>query len=75
MDEIRIDMRQQTPQDIQAAIRDTQLCFQLNHTMPYTDDYNALLRELFGDRLAADARVMPGLTVVRAQNVRIGRGP
>ena len=74
MKEIKIiDMRTQSPQDIEASVRDAQLCFKLNHTMPYTDEYNAILHELFGDRLGEGSRVMPGLTVVRSQNVTIER--
>ncbi|MBQ6652597.1 MAG: galactoside O-acetyltransferase [Prevotella sp.] len=73
MEEIRIDMRTQTPQEIEMSVRDAQLCFKLNHTMPYTDEYNAILGELFGDRLGEGSRVMPGLTVVRSKNVTIGK--
>lgn len=74
MKEIKqIDMRRQSPQDIEASVRDAQLCFNLNHTMPYTDEYNAIIKELFGDRLGEGSRVMPGLTVVRSQNVTIGK--
>ena len=73
MEEIRIDMRTQTPQEIEMSVRDAQLCFKLNHTMPYTDEYNAILGELFGDRLGEGSRVMSGLTVVRSKNVRIGK--
>ena len=73
MEEIKIDMRQQTPQEIEMSVRDAQLCFKLNHTMPFTDEYNATLSELFGNRLGENSRVMPGLTVVRANNVHIGK--
>lgn len=46
MEEVRIDLRNQNPEEIQEAVRATQLNFKLNHTMPYTDEYNALVREL-----------------------------
>ena len=66
-------MRQQTPQEIAMSVRDAQLCFKLNHTMPFTEEYDATVAELFGDRMGENSRVMPGLTVVRSQNVRIGK--
>ena len=52
----QIDMRRQSPQDIEASVRDAQLCFKLNHTMPYTDEYNAILKELFGEIGRASCR-------------------
>ena len=33
MEEIRIDMRKQTPEERAQGVRDAQLCFKLNHTM------------------------------------------
>ena len=36
MEEIRIDMRKQTPEEREQGVKDAQLCFNLNHTMPYT---------------------------------------
>ena len=50
-------MRTQSPQEVAASVRDAQLCFKLNHTMPYTDEYNAILQELFGGRLCAGSVV------------------
>ena len=49
MEEIRIDMRKQTPEERAQGVRDAQLCFKLNHTMPYTDEYNNLVSQLFGE--------------------------
>ena len=31
-------MRKQTPEERAQGVRDAQLCFKLNHTMPYTDE-------------------------------------
>ena len=42
--------------------------------MPYTDEYNALVRELFGGNLGDGGWVMPGLTGVCFDRVKIGRG-
>ena len=64
MEEIRIDMRKQTPEEQAQGVK--------NHTMPFTDDYNNLVKELFGE-IGEGSRVMVPTTVVRGQNVRIGK--
>ena len=72
MEEVRIDMRKQTPEEVSQGMKEAQLCFKLNHTMPYTDEYNSLLKELLGE-MGEGSRVMPPTTVVRGQNVKIGK--
>ncbi|MBR1379391.1 MAG: galactoside O-acetyltransferase [Bacteroidaceae bacterium] len=72
MEEVRIDMRKQTPEEVAQGMKEAQLCFKLNHTMPYTDEYNSLLKELLGE-MGEGSRVMPPTTVVRGQNVKIGK--
>ena len=66
MEEIRIDMRKQTPEERAQGVRDAQLCFKLNHTMPYTDEYNNLVSQLFGE-FGEGSRLMTPTTVVRGK--------
>ena len=73
MEEMRVDPRQLTPEERTEGIRQAQVLFKLNHTMPYTDEYNALVKELFGDNLGEGGFVMPGLTGVCFDKVKIGR--
>ncbi|MBQ9311643.1 MAG: galactoside O-acetyltransferase [Bacteroidales bacterium] len=73
MEEIRIDMRTQTPEEIAMGVKDAQLCFKINHTMPYTEEYNSLINELFSQGIGENSRIMPPITVVRAKNVKIGK--
>ena len=47
MEEIRIDTRKQTPEEMAEAVQVSQLSFKLSQTMPYTPEYNAILAELF----------------------------
>lgn len=54
-------------------MRQAQVLFKLNHTMPFTDEYYALVRELFGENLGEGATVMSGLTGVCFDKVHIGR--
>ena len=41
--------------------------------MPYTEEYDALVKELFMDNIGENSRVMPPVTVVRGNKVRIGK--
>lgn len=52
-EEIRVDLRT-VPHSAQRQ-RSAQLLFQLNHTMPFSEEYNALLKELLGDNLGEEA--------------------
>ena len=73
MEEFRVDMRKLEKVDLAEGIRCAQLCFKINHTMPYTEEYDALVKELFMDNIGENSRVMPPMTVVRGSNVKIGR--
>ena len=68
-----VDPRNTTPQEHAEGVRQAQVLFKLNHTMPFTDEYFSLVRELFGDNLGESATVMPGLTGVCFDRVRIGK--
>ena len=73
MQEQRVDPRLTTAEEHVEGVRQAQVLFKLNHTMPYTDEYNALVRELFGDNLGEGGWVMPGLTGVCFDRVHIGK--
>lgn len=60
--------------DPQEGVRCTELCFKINHTMPLSEEYNALVKELFIGNIGEGSRVMPPITVVRGNSVKIGRG-
>ena len=42
-EELRVDLRQTTPEERAEGQRCTKLLFQLNHTMPFTEEYRAIL--------------------------------
>ncbi len=48
-EEIRVDIRIPNPEGSKEAMRASQVMFKLNHTMPFTDEYNTFLKELFGE--------------------------
>ena len=74
MEEKRIDLRIPEQADPQKGARCTELCFKINHTMPLSEEYNALVKELFLGNIGEGSRVMPPITVVRGNSVKIGRG-
>ena len=73
MEEFRIDMRKPEEADPEEGIRCAQLCFKINHTMPYTEEYDALVKELFMGNIGENSRVMPAVTVVGGNSVKIGK--
>lgn len=75
MKEEIVDPRQSTPEELAEGMRQAQTLFKLNHTMPYTDEYNTLAEELFGHDVTADGGfVMPGLMGGCFDRVKLGRG-
>ena len=54
MQEERVDPRLSTAEELAEGVRQAQTLFKLNHTMPYTDEYNALAKKLFGHDVFAD---------------------
>lgn len=72
MEEIRIDCANQSPEDLALAKRHAQLVFRLNHTMPMTEEYDNLVREIFPS-MGEGSRVMTPLTAVRPHKVTIGK--
>ena len=73
MEPFIVDPRKTTPQEMERGMRDVKLVFEINRTMPYTDEYNKLVKELFGDNLGEGSMVMPPLKGVCFDLVKIGR--
>ena len=55
------------------GIRTAQLTFKLNHTMPYTPEYNEVMHELFPDNLGEGSIVFAPLTLMLSREVKIGK--
>ena len=73
MEEIRIDCAHPTPEDITLAKEQAQTLFKLNHTMPFTEEYDALMHQLF-PTMGEGSRITAPLSGVRFNNVHIGKG-
>lgn len=71
--EERVDLRKTSPQEQAEARRCTELLFRLNHTMPMTEEYQQLLRQLFGENLGAGSSIAPPLQGACVSTMRIGK--
>ncbi|MDO4163860.1 MAG: DapH/DapD/GlmU-related protein [Bacteroides sp.] len=72
MEEIRIDMRKLTPEQIAEGKRQNEILFRINHTLQDTEEYNGLVKELFA-AVGEGSRVLTPMTIVHGDKVRIGR--
>ncbi len=71
--EIRVDMKKSSPEDKKEGQRQAQLLFKINHTMPFTEEYNHLLKELFGKNLGTGSFVAPPLNGACVGSIKIGK--
>ena len=58
MDFERVDMREMTAEELIKAGEMAEIVFKLNHTLPNSDEYNQLIKELFGDNIGENSTVM-----------------
>ena len=71
--ETRVDTRAFSQEEMEAGVRNTQLIFRINHTMPFTEEYDSLVKELFGDRIGEGTRITAPFNLVASKHMRIGR--
>lgn len=71
--EKRVDLRETCQENMEQGMRQTRLLFQLNHTMPMTQEYAAVLGELFEDRIGEGSFVAAPLQGVCFDQVSIGK--
>ena len=73
MEELRVDMRERTPEEQEIYDRQAQLMFKLNHTMPRTEEYMGVLKELFEDRIGEGSYVAAPLGGAAMEKLVIGK--
>ena len=73
MEELRVDMRERTADEQKMYDRQAQLMFKLNHTMPRTDEYNEVLKELFGENLGEGSYVAAPINGAAMEKLVIGK--
>ena len=72
MEGFTVDPRKTTPEEFERGLRDARLVFNINHTMPYTEEYDRLVQQLFDGKIGEGSRVMPPLNLVCASEVPSG---
>ena len=72
MEAFIVDPLKTTPEEMERGMRDVKLVFGINHTMPYTDEYNNLVKELFGDNMGNNVMVLPPIKGVCFDRVKVG---
>lgn len=72
MDFERVDMREMTDEEMAEAFRISEIVFKINHTMPNTEEYNNLLKELFGENIGENSTVMAPIAGAAFDRVKIG---
>ena len=72
MDVERGDMDLMTEEELQESFRQSQLLFKLNHTMPMTPEYDEVLKELMGDNLGENSRIMAPLSGAALDKLVVG---
>ncbi len=73
MKEIRVDMRDRSTYDQEIYAKHEELVFKLNHTMPRTEEYTKLLKELFEDRIGEGAFLRAPLAGAAFDKITIGK--
>ena len=68
-----VDPRKSGPEEFQRGMRDVKLVFAINHTMPYTEEYDNLVKELFVGKNGEGSRVLPPLNLVCADQATLGK--
>ena len=72
MDYERVDIREMTSEELSEAIRMNEIVFKINHTMPNSEEYNNLLKELFGDNLGENSQIMAPIAGAAFDKLKIG---
>ena len=72
-EEFRVDLGAISAEHSIQRQRSAQLLYRLNHTLPFSAEYNALLRELMGDNLGEGSTIAPPLSGAALDMLKIGR--
>lgn len=72
MDFERVDIRQMSDDEMIEAVKMSEIVFKLNHTLPNTEEYNDLLKELFGDNLGENSQIMAPISGAAFDRIKIG---
>lgn len=72
MEELRIDCAHPTQEEVELSQFHAKTLFQLNHTMPFTEEYDSLVHQLFPE-IGEKSVIVAPLKGVRFNKVKIGK--
>lgn len=68
-----VDLEQTTDEERAHWNHLSRLAFKMNHTMPCTDEYDAAVKDLFGENLGEGSRVIAPIFGACLDSIKIGR--
>lgn len=74
MEEKRLDLRMPNESRKKEGERTTKILYKLNNTMPFTDEYNQLVKDLFIGGVGDNCYIATPLYINLASNIHIGNG-
>lgn len=72
-EEIMVDLTKSSPEELAHGRKLTELLFRLNHTMPMSEEYGAVLKEIFGENIGEGSYIAAPLNGAVVDNMKIGR--
>lgn len=70
--EMIVDIRKTTPEERAEGMRQSELLFKLNNTMPRTEEYNHILKALFGGNIGKNTFIAAPLNGAALNRMKIG---
>ena len=67
-----VDVRIPHPEEFEKGKKLVQKVFELNHTMPYTDEYFKVMKEVFGDNIGENSVVFAPISGACYDKIKIG---
>ena len=72
-EEVRVDMRLMTPEELELGRKQAQQIHRLNHALPMTPEYAEALKDLFGENLGEGSYVAAPINGSALDRLKIGK--
>ena len=72
-EEIRVDMRDTTPESMAFYRKQTETIYRFNHALPASDEYTEAMNELFEDRIGEGSYVATPINGAALEHLYIGK--
>ena len=69
----RVDMRNLSPEDMENGLKDNKFMFEINHTLPMSEEYNELLKDFFGDNLGENSMIVAPIAGAALAHLKVGK--